>query len=61
MNQDESMFALLTEEEFDQLENQFKLFRGDTVVNNRRPTPSVTQKSTKSPSNTKVNLLVNLC
>ena len=48
MNQDESMFALLTKEEFDQLENQFKLFRGDTVVNNRRPTPSVTQKPTKS-------------
>jgi hypothetical protein len=48
MNQDESMFALLTKEEFDQIENQFKLFRGDTVVNNRRPTPSVTQKSTKS-------------
>ena len=52
MNQDESMFALLTKEEFDQLDNQFKLFRGDTVVNNRRPTPSVTQKSTKTPSNT---------
>ena len=49
MNQDESMFALLTKEEFDQLDNQFKLFRGDTVVNNRRPTPSVTQKPTKSP------------
>ena len=49
MNQDESMFALLTKEEFDQLENQFKLFRGDTVVNNRRPTPSVTQKPTESP------------
>ena len=49
MNQDESMYALLTEEEFDQLDNQFKLFRGDTVVNNRRPTPSVTQKPTKSP------------
>lgn len=48
MNQDESMFALLTKEEFDQIENQFKLFRGDTVVNNRRPTPSVTQKPTKS-------------
>lgn len=48
MNQDESMFALLTREEFDQLDNQFKLFRGDTVVNNRRPTPSVTQKPTKS-------------
>ena len=58
MNQDESMFALLTEEEFDQLENQFKLFRGDTVVNNRRPTPSVTQKSTKSPSNTSSKSLV---
>lgn len=52
MNQDESMFALLTQEEFDQIENQFKLFRGDTVVNNRRPTPSVTQKPTKSHSNT---------
>ena len=49
MNQDESMYALLTQEEFDQLDNQFKLFRGDTVVNNRRPTPSVTQKPTKSP------------
>tara|TARA_B100000900_G_scaffold215974_1_gene182900 strand:+ start:442 stop:873 length:432 start_codon:yes stop_codon:yes gene_type:complete len=49
MNPDESMFALLTKEEFDQIENQFKLFRGDTVVNNRRPTPSVTQKPTKSP------------
>ena len=48
MNQDESMFALLTKEEFDQIENQFKLFRGDTVVNNRRPTPPVTQKPTKS-------------
>ena len=47
MNQDESMFALLTKEEFDQIENQFKLFRGDTVVNNRRPTPSVTQKQLK--------------
>ena len=53
MNQDESMFALLTEEEFDRLDNQFKLFRGDTVVNNRRPTPSITQKQTKSSKKNK--------
>lgn len=45
-SKDESMYALLTDEEFDRIENTNRLYRGDTVINLRRPssTPTPTPK-----------------
>ena len=55
-SKDESMYSLLTEEEFDRIENTNRLYRGDTVINLRRPsstpTPTKGEKDTKDTSDT---------
>lgn len=55
-SKDESMYSLLTEEEFDRIENTNRLYRGDTVINIRRPsstpTPTKGEKDTKDTKDT---------
>lgn len=59
-SKDESMYALLTKEEFDRIENTNRLYRGDTVINLRRPsstpTPTKGEKDTKDTSDTSKKL-----
>lgn len=51
-SKDESMYALLTDEEFDRIENTNRLYRGDTVINLRRPSSTPTPTPIKDTKNT---------